>query len=85
MLDEVSEAVAMPRERGSDERMLVAYVVPAAGTSPTITTLRAALEKSLPSHMMPSRFVMVDSLPQAPNGKVDRRAPSRARPEPDRV
>ena len=85
-LDEVSEAVVMVRERQSDERMLVAYVVPDSGASPTVTTLRAALEKTLPSHMMPSRFVMVDSLPQAPNGKVDRRAlpePGRARPNLD--
>ena len=85
-LDEVSEAVVMARERQSHKRMLVAYVVPESGASPTVTTLRAALETTLPSHMMPSRFVMVDSLPQAPNGKVDRRAlpePGRARPNLD--
>lgn len=76
----------MPRNRGDDERMLVAYVVPAPGASPTVTTLRSALQKTLPSHMIPSRYVLMDSLPQAPNGKVDRRAlpePGRARPKLD--
>ena len=72
-LDEVKEAVVMARDNGREERMLVAYVVPATDSAPTVTTLRRALEKTLPSHMIPSRFVMLGSLPQAPNGKVDRR------------
>jgi amino acid adenylation domain-containing protein len=36
------------------------------------TSLRASLETSLPSYMIPSAFVLLDSFPLSPNGKIDR-------------
>ncbi|HSR50995.1 MAG TPA: amino acid adenylation domain-containing protein [Acidobacteriota bacterium] len=36
--------------------------------------LRRFLEERLPEHMIPSRFVQLDSLPLSANGKVDRKA-----------
>lgn len=36
--------------------------------------LRAALMRKLPVHMVPARFLTVDSMPQTPSGKIDRRA-----------
>lgn len=44
-----------------------------------IPTLRRHLEATLPDHMVPSHFVLLDALPLTPNGKVSRRA----LPEPD--
>jgi amino acid adenylation domain-containing protein len=41
--------------------------------------LRDSLEQSLPSYMLPSVFVMLETLPLTANGKVDRKA----LPEPD--
>jgi amino acid adenylation domain-containing protein len=38
------------------------------------SSLRSLVGKTLPSHMMPSAFVFLDSLPRSPNGKVDRNA-----------
>jgi amino acid adenylation domain-containing protein len=39
-----------------------------------VPSLRRQLEESLPSHMVPSSFVMLESLPVTPQGKLDRRA-----------
>jgi hypothetical protein len=48
--------------------------------------LRAHLRASLPDHMVPSAFVVLDALPRTPNGKIDRNAlpaPDRGRVEGD--
>ena len=39
-----------------------------------VADLRRHLEQKLPSYMMPSAFVALESLPLTPNGKVDRKA-----------
>ncbi len=53
---------------------LVAYVVPQKSKTLKVDQLRATLRKTLPSYMLPSVFVVVDSLPLTASGKVDRRA-----------
>jgi amino acid adenylation domain-containing protein len=53
---------------------LVAYVVPRHEDAPSIDALRGFLKAKLPSHMIPSKFVSLNALPVAANGKVDRRA-----------
>ena len=79
----VRDAVVTGRPGAEDDTRLVAYVVARAGASPTVTSLRRALAASVPDAMIPSVFVMLDALPQAQNGKVNRRAlpaPGRGRP-----
>jgi acyl carrier protein len=62
-------------ERGhlmSAQKRLVAYVVLASGKK--AEDLRQFVGVKLPDYMIPSTFVFLDSLPQTPNGKVDRNA-----------
>ncbi|HLX07553.1 MAG TPA: amino acid adenylation domain-containing protein, partial [Thermoanaerobaculia bacterium] len=47
---------------------------PGTPGAPGAAALRAALERSLPAHMVPAAFAFPAQLPLQPNGKVDRRA-----------
>ena len=54
---------------------LTAYLVASSETvAQDIDQVRAALEKQLPRHMIPERFVWLDAMPMTPNGKIDRKA-----------
>lgn len=50
----------------------VEYIIASQGLS--IPHLREFLKQKLPSYMIPSSFVMLDTVPVNPNGKIDRRA-----------
>jgi amino acid adenylation domain-containing protein len=76
-LNNVKEAVVILREDKPRDKLLVAYIVPATQPAPTITTVRHALAEILPDYMVPSAFVLMDSLPVLPNGKLDRQGLSR--------
>ena len=54
------------------QRKLAAYVVPESGCALQGLALRTALETSLPTHMIPSSYLMLEALPLNANGKVDR-------------
>lgn len=73
-LDDVEEAVVMPREDQVGHQHLVAYLVTSPGTEPTVTALQRALTAQLAEYKVPSTFVFLDTLPRTANGKVDRRA-----------
>ncbi len=80
----VRQAVVVARGDDSGETRLVAYVVPTAGARPTVPAMRQGLAMRLPDYMIPAVYVLLDSMPLSPNGKVDRKAlpePSRDRPE----
>jgi acyl-coenzyme A synthetase/AMP-(fatty) acid ligase/acyl carrier protein len=75
------------RRRGAGEESLVAYLVPEKRPAPTAGALRRALAVTLPNHMIPAAFIMLDSMPLTPTRKIDRNAlpePGTARPEMDR-
>ena len=71
----VREAVITACEAASGDRRLVAYLVLAAGRqAPPDLEIRQFLRKSLPEPMIPSAFVVLETLPLTHNGKVDRDA-----------
>jgi len=70
----VREAFVTAKESSNGEKVLVAYIVPAAGQVPAIDKLRRDLNASLPSYMVPSSFVFLEFLPLTSNGKIDRAA-----------
>jgi len=71
-LAEVEQAAVLMKEDEYGNKQLVAYIVTRAPL--TKAQLREALGLSLPQYMVPSNFVMLDSFPLSPNGKVDRKA-----------
>jgi amino acid adenylation domain-containing protein len=78
----VSEAVVTACEVIPGDQQLVAYLVVDAESSLSTTALRNALQEELPDYMVPSHFVVLDTLPLNPNGKIDRSAlptPERSR------
>ncbi|CAN5136233.1 hypothetical protein BH18ACT4_BH18ACT4_00550 [soil metagenome] len=68
----VAAAVVTARDDPPAERQLVAYVIGGGVTAPTVGDLRRFLVDRLPVHMVPSAFVVIDTFPLTPNGKVDR-------------
>ncbi len=77
----VREATVVVHEQPVGNRFLVAYVV---GAEVSEADLRAHLREQLPEYMVPTAFVVLESLPLTANGKVDRRrlpAPGAARPD----
>jgi acyl carrier protein len=80
----VRESTVLAKEGRFGDKQLVAYFVPSKKPGPSTSELRGLLKEKLPHYMIPSAFVMLDSLPLLPNGKIDRKAfplPSSARPE----
>jgi amino acid adenylation domain-containing protein len=69
----VRRSVVVAREDTPNKR-LVAYVEREPEALLTEKALRAALQTRLPEFMVPSAVVVLDALPQTPNGKVNRAA-----------
>ncbi|MEH2229331.1 MAG: non-ribosomal peptide synthetase [Nostoc sp.] len=81
---DVREVVVLARQDEAGEKQLTAYIVPHYNSGYTHNKLRGFLQQRLPNYMVPSVFVMLESLPLTVNGKVDRHklpAPSRERPQ----
>lgn len=73
-LPDVLDAVCTVYVDASEQKSLVAYLVPHAGRVLIEQGVRTALAERLPEFMVPSHFVVLPALPLSPNGKVDRKA-----------
>ncbi|HYP40297.1 MAG TPA: amino acid adenylation domain-containing protein [Chloroflexia bacterium] len=73
----VREAVVVARKDVPGDERLVAYLVcspQVQNGESAIGEIRAFLKERVPDYMLPSQFVVLESLPLSPNGKVERRA-----------
>jgi amino acid adenylation domain-containing protein len=72
----VSRAVVCAREDRPGDRRLAAYYTARGGGDPVPdpAQLRALAAAALPGHLVPTAFVLLDTFPLTPNGKIDRTA-----------
>ncbi len=75
---DVDSAVALVREDHPGDQRLVAYVVPAGGTTdpagPDLAALTDLARERLPEYMVPTALVPLAEFPKTPSGKLDRGA-----------
>jgi amino acid adenylation domain-containing protein len=79
----IKDAVVVAGQHESGENRLVAYYTCSRQPAVTLTQLRSFVSKDLPDYMIPWAFVLLDSMPVTPTGKIDRQAlpdPGRSRP-----
>ncbi|HLJ32959.1 MAG TPA: amino acid adenylation domain-containing protein [Ktedonobacteraceae bacterium] len=70
----VNDVVVLAREDSPGDSRLVAYIVPAQRSPFLVAQLRTYLQGKLPAYMMPTAFVLLDTFPRGPSGKINRRA-----------
>ncbi|MEA5582039.1 amino acid adenylation domain-containing protein [Nodularia harveyana UHCC-0300] len=71
---QVKQAIVIVQGETATEKRLIAYVVFTPEQQATSSELRQFLQQQLPEYMTPSVFVVLDTLPLTPSGKVDRRS-----------
>ncbi|MEM1169666.1 MAG: amino acid adenylation domain-containing protein [Cyanobacteria bacterium P01_H01_bin.35] len=70
---QIEQTVVLCREDNPGHKRLVAYVV-SSDTSLNTADLQSYLLSKLPEYMVPSAFVVLETLPLTSNGKIDRKA-----------
>ncbi|MEB3293072.1 MAG: amino acid adenylation domain-containing protein [Synechococcales bacterium] len=74
----IRQAIVMMREETEGDRYLAAYLLPepesALGQPLDIEAVRAYLTQKLPTYMIPTALMPLESFPVTPNGKIDRHA-----------
>ncbi|MEO5737992.1 MAG: amino acid adenylation domain-containing protein [Variovorax sp.] len=70
----VARSVVITREDQPGDVRLVAYLAPTPGVAFDPAALDRHLRSRLPQYMLPQHVVMLEAIPQLPNGKVDRKS-----------
>lgn len=75
----VKQVVVTAKQVSGDDSRLIAYIITEHGMELTPSDLREHIKEKLPDYMIPSFFVILESFPLTPNGKIDRKS----LPDPD--
>lgn len=67
----VRQAKVAVRGNTAETKRIVAWVVPADGSSPEVAALGAFLAEHLPGYMRPEGIAILEALPLSANGKID--------------
>jgi amino acid adenylation domain-containing protein len=67
-------AAVITRDDTPGEKRILAYLAVGKEKTPTASELRSFLQEKLPEYMVPASFVVLDTLPSLPNGKINRQA-----------
>ena len=70
----VGDGVVAAWQRPGKETSLVGYIVPKVDTSADVLEIRRFVQSRLPLAMVPSAYVLLDTLPLNTNRKIDRKA-----------
>ena len=70
----VKDTVVLASEDTPNAPRLVAYIIPARPSLSLVTQLRTYLQDRLPTYMIPAAFVLLDTFPRGPSGKINYRA-----------
>ncbi|GAB4204739.1 MAG: hypothetical protein OHK0022_30190 [Roseiflexaceae bacterium] len=71
---EIAQAAVEAPPGPAGDRQLVAYVVARRAGPDLPQQVTAFLSAHLPTYMLPAHIIPLDSFPQTPNGKIDRKA-----------
>ena len=70
----VDQAIVASYTNDVDHKQLIAYLVSEEELPPPADEIRRFLQQHLPDYMIPSAFIMLDSIPLTESGKIDRKA-----------
>lgn len=71
----VTAVVLVDDAEGPAGDRLVAFIIPADGaTAELVGSIKTHMKLAVPDYMLPSRYLLLDSIPQTPNGKTDKSA-----------
>ncbi|KPJ67845.1 MAG: hypothetical protein AMJ43_02515 [Coxiella sp. DG_40] len=73
----ISQTVTIEKEDDKGNKYLIAYLVCHDKSKFKVQTTRYHLKKCLPEYMIPDQFIILDSFPMTPNGKIDKKALSK--------
>lgn len=73
-LDGIDDAIAMVKKFDSGDQLLIAHLQVDQGGQVTVQDIKSALQKTLPTHMIPDQIKLNESLPINKNGKLDKKS-----------